>query len=312
MEQVDAKTAVKKLKQQNEKLKSELSTIKKSLHQAISTQKNAEIQSKRPNFSGDNEDETLKGLHKKIQKLKKERDSLKAQSSITTDEGNAALENEIKYLKSQLKDAEKEQKLLKKVLKEQEKGIGDLNVGQLNSDKKSQLEEEIKKARDEYKKIQNKIKTEEQQWKLDHEKMVLLKEKIREKKPKNVEEQQKNPHEEEISDLNKKIDVLRKSIAVEEAKAKRNLSDLQTNLTALKTEEETLKKKIKEKEQDSQLKTLKIKELKQSVNNLQKKVNESNKEDKKREEFETEIEKEAENNKPLGDHGDHLFSKPQL
>ena len=162
MEQVDAKTAVKKLKQQNEKLKVELSTIKKSLNQAISSQKNAEIKSKRPNFSGDNEDEALKALFKKIQKLKKERDSLKVQSS-TTDEGNATLENEMKYLKSQLKDAEKEQKLLQKVIKEQEKGLGDLNIGQLNSDKKNQLKEEIKKAKEDYKEIQNKIKSEEQQ-----------------------------------------------------------------------------------------------------------------------------------------------------
>ena len=310
MEQVDSKTAVKKLKQQNEKLKSELNTIKKSLHQAISSQKNAEIQSKRPNFSGDNEDETLKALHKKIHKLKKERDGLKTQAHSGTDEGSAALENEIKYLRSQLKDAEKEQKLLQKVLKEQEKGIGDLNMGQLNSDKKSQLEDEIRKARDEYKKIQAKIKNEEQQWKQDHERMVMLKEKIREKNPRNVEELPKNPQEEELGELNKKVDVLRKSITVEEAKAKRYITDLQNNIVSMKAEEETLKKKIKEKEQDFQLKVLKIKEIKQSVSNLQKKVTESNKEDRKKEEEEREI--ASDNYKPLAEHGERIFSKPQL
>jgi chromosome segregation ATPase len=311
MDQVDAKTAVKKLKQQNDKLKTELSTIKKSLHAAVSTQKNAEIQSKRPNFSGDNEDEALKALHKKIQKLKKERDSLKAQSSTSADEGNTDLENEIKYLKSQLKDAENEQKVLKKVIKEQEKGIGDLNVGQLNSDKKNQLKEEIKKARDDYKELHNKIKTEEQQWKQDHEKMVMLKEKIREKKPKVVEEQ-KSPQEEEITDLNKKIDVLKKSIAVEEAKAKRSINDLQAAVVVLKNEEETLKKKIKEKDQDSQIKTLKIKELKQSAVNLQKKVNDLAKEDKKKEE-ENELEKDpTENFKRSTESHEKIFSKPPL
>ena len=308
MEQVDAKTAVKKLKQQNEKLKVELSTIKKSLNQAISSQKNAEIKSKRPNFSGDNEDEALKALFKKIQKLKKERDSLKVQSS-TTDEGNATLENEMKYLKSQLKDAEKEQKLLQKVIKEQEKGLGDLNIGQLNSDKKNQLKEEIKKAKEDYKEIQNKIKSEEQQWKQDHEKMVLLKEKIREKKPKVVDEQQKSPQEKELAKLNEKVDILKNSVAVEEAKAKRNLADLQNSLATLKTEEENLRKKIKEKEQDSQLKALKIKELKQTVSNLQKKV-ESNKEDKKKEENDPEKGFFAENVKTMNENGERLFSKP--
>ena len=139
--------------------------------------------------------------------------------------------------------------------------------------------------------------------------MVLLKEKIREKKPKVVDEQQKSPQEKELAKLNEKVDILKNSVAVEEAKAKRNLADLQNSLATLKTEEENLRKKIKEKEQDSQLKALKIKELKQTVSNLQKKV-ESNKEDKKKEENDPEKGFFAENVKTMNENGERLFSKP--
>lgn len=283
MEQVDAKTAVKKLKQQNEKLKSELSTIKKSLNQAISTQKNAEIQQKRPNFSGDNEDETIKALHIKLQKLKKERDSLKALATGSNDDATANLENEIKYLRSQLKDAEKEQKLLMKVLKEQEKGLEQMNLGQLSPEKKSQLEDEVKRAREEYKRIQAKIKAEEQQWKLDHQKMVLLKEKIREKNPRAVvdEEEKKSPQDEEINELNKKIEALNKMMQTEDSKLKRTLLEISNNQNSIKTEYENLQKKVSKLDEELQLKSLKIKELKQSVASLQKKVNEAARDHKK-------------------------------
>ena len=281
MEQVDGKTAVKKLKQQNEKLKTELGTIKKSLNQALSTQKNAEVQSKRPNFSEDNEDETIKALHKKLQKLKKERDSLKSQMSNGHEEGNTVLENEIKFLKNQVKEAQKEQKLLEKILESQGKGFEEMNQGQFTSEKRRELEDEIRRTRDEYKKISAKIKTEEQQWKQDHEKMVLLKEKLREKKPKQEEKKEKEP-DDEIKELSKRIDMVKISIKTEEGKAKRIIAEAQASLAALKQEEDALKDKIVKKDEDLQLKILKIKELKASVGKMQKNLSEKPKEEKKK------------------------------
>ena len=273
MEQSDAKTAVKKLKQQNDKLKSELGTIKKSLNQAISTQKTAEVQSKRPNFSEDNEDETIKALHKKLQKLKKERDSLKSQSSNAHEDTNTVLENEIKYLKTQLKEANNEQKLLEKILVKQGKGFEEMNQGQLSAEKKRELEEEIRKTRDEYKKIALKIKTEEPEWKQDHERMVQLKEKLREKKPKAEEDNKKGKEpDDEIKELTNKLKTVKKSLLSEEAKGKRVITEAQNGLSAAKAEEEALRKKIADKDEELQLKVLKIKELKSSVTKLQKNI----------------------------------------
>ena len=303
MEQADGKTAVKKLKQQNEKLKTELSTIKKALHQALSTQKNAEVQSKRPNFSEDNEDETIKALHKKLQKLKKERDSLKTQSSNGHDEGNTVLENEIKYLKGQLKEAQKEQKLLEKILESQGKGFEELNQGQFTSEKRKELEDEIRRTRDEYKKIAAKIKTEEQQWKQDHEKMVLLKEKLREKKPKQEEKKAKEP-DDEVKELSKKVEMIKISIKTEEGKAKRTAAEAQASLAALRQEEEALKDKIVRKDEDLQLKVLKIKELKASVGKMQKNLNERPKDEKKKE--------DSEDEKPRAQPAARHASKPNL
>lgn len=310
MEQSDAKTAVKKLKQQNDKLKSELGTIKKSLNQAISTQKIAEVQSKRPNFSEDNEDETIKALHKKLQKLKKERDSLKSQSSNAHDDANAVLENEIKYLKSQLKDAQKEQKLLEKILVNQGKGFEEMNQGQLSAEKKTELEEEIRKARDEYKKIGLKIKAQEQEWKQDHERMVMLKEKLREKKPRAEEDKKGKEPDDEIKELSKKVDMVKISIKTEEGKAKRVIAEAQSALAAAKMEEEVLRKKISEKDEELQLKVLKIKELKSSVSKLQKNINERPKEEKKAEDSDGEKEKVDE--RPRGHLTNKVSSKPNL
>lgn len=158
---VDPKVAVQKLKQQNEKLKSELSQLRTALQTALNSQKQAQIQSKRPNFSAESEDKELQALHQRIKKLKNERNALKVQIAANSDSNTTQLENELKYLKNQLKEAENEQSTLIKVQKDQEVHMENLSTGQSVTDRLAKLKEEIRDARDEYRELQEVMKTEE-------------------------------------------------------------------------------------------------------------------------------------------------------
>ncbi|CAG9320318.1 unnamed protein product [Blepharisma stoltei] len=279
---VDPKIAVQKLKQQNEKLKSELSQLRTALQSAINNQKQATIQAKRPNFSSESEDREFQVLHSKIKKLKNERSALQVQIAANSDSNTTELENELKYLKSQLKQAENEQQTLSKVQKDQESHMENISSGQSIIDKINRLKEEIKEAKDEYREVLETMKTEEAKWREDHKKMVTLDSRIREAtgkapKPQNKSES-KSKEEEELTELKRRQEVLNKAIATEEAKGKRYITEAEANLKVLQDEDLALKKKLKEKEQESQLKSLKIKELKGTVTALQKK-NKSEKEE---------------------------------
>jgi uncharacterized protein YoxC len=67
----------------------------------------------------------------------------------------------------------------------------------------------------------------------------------------------------------------------EDSKLKRTLLEISNNQNSIKTEYENLQKKVSKLDEELQLKSLKIKELKQSVANLQRKVSEAARDHKK-------------------------------
>ncbi|CAG9317053.1 unnamed protein product [Blepharisma stoltei] len=268
---LDPKIAVQKLKQQNENLKSELSQLRGALQTAMNNQKQASIQAQRPNFSSDSEDRELQILHSKIKKLKNERSSLKVQITANSDSSTAEIENELKYLKNQLKQAEAEQQTLLKLQKDQENHIETISTGQTVADKISRLREEIKEAKDEYREVNETMKSEEARWLEDHKRMIALESRIREASGKTPKVKSKTQEEDELTELKRKQDVLNKAIATEEAKGKRYIIEAENSLKALQDEDLGLKKKLREKDQECQLKILKIKELKGNIANLQRK-----------------------------------------
>ena len=131
--QSDPQMAVAKLKQQNQKLSNELNELTRILEEAVQKQRKAEIESKRPKFS-EQEDKELAQLHSQINHMKKEKTALQRQLSANADSNTTDLENELVYLKRKVKEAEAERNTLKKMQQQHAKTLASIIKYGRNSD----------------------------------------------------------------------------------------------------------------------------------------------------------------------------------
>lgn len=94
--------------------------------------------------------------------------------------------------------------------------------------------------------------------------MVALDERIRESKAKPKkprEEEKQSPTKSELGDLNKRIKILKDALSSDERVGKRMVTDAESSAKAVQEELAALKERLKSKEEESQLKDIKIREL---------------------------------------------------
>lgn len=287
--EVDSKSklAIKELKKQNEKLRSELTSLKTVLNQAIHKRKLQEKESKRPNFK-EIEDKELSALYSRIEKLKKERHNLQIEVFTNEDTNIVDLQNQVKFLKQRLKTVSEESKTLGSVAKNQEGVISGIDTSQTYKERSLKIKQEIKTYKEKYRHLLSQMKFEELQWKQTHEKMLKIGVNIRKaksksevrKRPPRVGPQSKTYEDLKVEELKKKVQIIKKAISSEETTANRVISDSESKNKAMELEIRTLQKKIKAKNEESMLKDLKLNELKGTVKALKQKVLEKIERDK--------------------------------
>ncbi|CAG9332318.1 unnamed protein product [Blepharisma stoltei] len=267
-QQVDTATAVKKLKDQNEYLKKELSDMKSRLHKAALIIKDSE----RKLINADVKDSQYNSIITHINNLKKTAFILKTEIAANYSEDIPKLENEVKFLKNQLKIIDNEMETLQEVKKKQEARLVELAIPNELTVQAKSVREEIKTTRTEYRDFRAKAIEDQHKWKELHEQWVNLDGKIKEfeSSKNNKDGKPKETAEENaMKELNKKQKIFNKAIAQDEIKTKRIIIDQEVKLQRLKEEDEVLKRKLNEKEQEVQLKIIKIKELKNVLRQVQ-------------------------------------------
>ncbi|CAG9321351.1 unnamed protein product [Blepharisma stoltei] len=268
-QQVDLATAIKKYKELNEHLKKELSEAKSTLHKASLILKESE----RKVIKTDIKDTQLTSISSKINHLKRSASVLRTEISANYSAEIPNLENEIKYLKNQLKISDDETELLKELKKKQKERLEELAIPEALALHTKNVKEEIKANKIEYREIRNKAIEDQHRWKELHEKWVNLNEKIKEFDIGNKEEKIIKVEENALDELNKKQKIVNKAIMQDEMKNKRVIMEEEARLQNLKSEDEILKNKLSEKEKEVKLKKIKIKELKNTLKQIQNDLN---------------------------------------
>ena len=269
--------AVAKLKQQNQKLSNELNELTRILEEAVQKQRKAEIESKRPKFS-EQEDKELAQLHSQINHMKKEKTALQRQLSANADSNTTDLENELVYLKRKVKEAEAERNTLKKMQQQHAKTLASINNTEAYKERGLKIREEIKQTRDQYRTFVAKMKEDQDKWKKAHQRMVVLETRKRNASSKHPKEEAKtapppkDPTVARRDELSTRLQVLRYEIEQDEKRRQKVVSEAEGRLKTAQDELEALKERSQKLEADLQLQDIKIKELKGEQKKLQVRV----------------------------------------
>ena len=268
-------SAVQKLKQQNETLKSELRQLKSSLETTLKTLKSGEREQHRPNFSQgegySGQDGEMETLMAKIQEYKKEATALKHQLTAREDKKIAELENQIAYLKTRVAELESERDSMKIVEKRQMGALQTLKNDAELQRMAQRLEGEIKSCLEKERAAKQKIAKDQVEWKSVHQQMVTLEERFRElqrRKP-NALTPETEAHNKELAEWQKKVDILEKSTTTDEKVLKMRWKEVEQKRKEVEEEKSRLDTEIARLNQDIPLKELKQKELKTRLAQMQ-------------------------------------------
>ncbi|CAG9314600.1 unnamed protein product [Blepharisma stoltei] len=273
---VDNTLAVNKLKNQNAKLKTELRVLKRSLEEAISRQRKIDSEkTKIPQHNGNNTEleKELNNVYWKINDYKKDINEMKMQlignlkNPKITD-----LENRRAFLKKQIEEVEAEFIALQNINVKQEKALDAAAKAQGYPEKNEFLRQELKKLKDEYREKSYKQQVDEKNLKARHELFVDVREKCKALKEiiakKNAEEDDPIDPEAlkyDIPTLERKIKEIEEKTKEDVNALKLKIKDLETHINDSKHTLSLLQVKLKEKDQETRICMLKIRELRRAV-----------------------------------------------
>ena len=252
--------AIQKLKQQNEKLKSEVQTIKTALEEALKRQKNARLESFRSQFaerkvhSADPEMQQLLG---KIAEVKTQIETVRADLTSKHEDQALALESQVKMLKKRLGELEDEENTLKKIGKKQRRAIGLL---QNDKDKVTPQVEALNKESAalgvKLKELKLKLAQRQVEWKSAHEQMVAMELKCRAAKQSlHQEPPEQSENDKELQEWSKKVAIMEKAISTEETKYTKRLEEFKTQTAEVQAKLAAIKQQ--EAEKDAEIAQLK-------------------------------------------------------
>ena len=248
------------MKQQNQKLKAEVQTIKTALEEALKRQKSARVESFRHQFAErkvHSADQEMQQLLSKTAEVKSQIDAVRADLASKHEDQALALESQVKMLKQRLGELEDEENTLKRIGKKQRKAIGLL---QTDKDKVTPQVETLQKEAAalgvKLKELKLKLGQRQIEWKSAHEQMVAMELKCRAAKQSlTAEAPETSENDKELQEWSKKVAIMEKAIATEEAKYGKRLEELKQQTAEAQAKLAVLRKQ--EAEKDTEIEQLK-------------------------------------------------------
>eukprot|EP00347_Sterkiella_histriomuscorum_P008118 403346307 len=275
--------SVERMAQINEKLKQELHEVINKMETQLKRfedKRRAKIESDlQTNTAMIDKNQKIRMGQKKFQRIKQEVQEMWAQLEHSYNiELINKLEDELKDKTNRMTSVREEVNSVQKIEKEQNGALDNLNRNKENSDKISNLSNQLREHKDEYKKLKELSLQDQKLLKQQHEQKVRLEEKckkiqkmITDSKNKNTTQRSNAPNQ-MVTDFTKQkledeVKEMEEQKLQQEKKLKSQVSKLDKQLKQLNHELQILSIKLKEKDQEVKLSDLKIKELKNQVPN---------------------------------------------
>ncbi|CDW74028.1 UNKNOWN [Stylonychia lemnae] len=274
--------SVERMAQINEKLKQELLDVINKMEMQLKKfeeKRRAKIESElQTNTAMIDKNKKIKMGQNKFQRIKQEVQEMWAQLEHSYNiELINKLEDELKDKTNRLHQARSEIESVQKIEKEQNGALENLNRNKENSNKISNLSNQLRVQKDEYKRLKDLNLQDQKLMKQQHEQVMRLEEKckkiqimIKDSKNKNTTQRSNMPPM--VTDLTKsrledEVKEMDEQRIKDEKRYKQQVGKLDQQLKQLNHELQILSIKLKEKDQEVKLNELKIRELKKQVPN---------------------------------------------